>query len=362
MKIGIVTQPLGYNYGGILQNYALQQILKRLGFESITLDNYYLYSEFRFIASYSLSCLFNAIGKKRPYPTKPFNGRNIPKITGEFISTHIKTIRPNEALTEKTLKKYDIATLIVGSDQVWRLYKNKSIYNMYLDFAPSRYKKISYAASFGTKEWEYDEIQTSKCKQLLKQFEAVSVREHSGIDLVKNYLGYDNAKFVLDPTLLLNKSDYLSICSTVPTNSDRYLCAYILDKTDEKIHIINELASKKGLEMKLFTAHDELSLSVEEWISQFKDASFVITDSFHGTVFSIIFKRNFIVLPNQKRGIDRFISILSVLGLTDRIYGNTDNWKEPIQWGKVEHSLGSLRQDSINYLKDSLLLVDSPKQ
>lgn len=354
MKIGIVTQPLGYNYGGILQNYALQQILKRLGFESITLDNYYQYSKFWFIASYSLSCLFNAIGKKRPYPTKPFNGRSIPKITGEFISTHIKTIRPNEALTEKTLKKYDIDTLIVGSDQVWRPAYNKSLYKMYLDFAPSNCKKIAYAASFGTNEWEYGNFQTEKCKQLLKQFKAVSLREKSGVDFIKKYLACDNAKFVLDPTLLLNKSDYLSLCCKIPSNRSRYLCAYILDKSSEKINIINDIASKNGLEVKLFTAHSGISLSVEEWISNFRDASFVVTDSFHGTVFSIIFERNFIVFPNTGRGNDRFTSLLSELKLCDRIYTETGYPKTAIQWDKINDNLGALRKESISYLKNNL--------
>lgn len=354
MKIGIVTQPLGENYGGILQNYALQQTLKRLGFESITIDNYSQYSETRYLTSSVLSLLLKLLGIKRPFPSKPFKGRSIPKITGKFIAKHIKISRPKDYLSEKTLKKYGIDTLIVGSDQVWRPAYNKSLYKMYLDFAPSNCKKIAYAASFGTNEWEYDSIQTEKCKQLLKQFCAVSVREQNGVELAKKYLGCNKAKFALDPTLLLSKTDYLSLCSAVHAHCSKYLCAYILDKSEEKKAIINSIAKAKGLEVCYFSAHSETTISVEEWISNFRDASFVVTDSFHGTVFSIIFERDFIVLPNENRGKDRFTSLLSVLDLSNRIWSETENLENAIQWDKVKDKLSALRQESICFLKDAL--------
>ena len=172
--IGIITQPLGYNYGGILQNYALQCTLKKLGFDSITIDDAYCYSYVRYYFSCILTIVAKILGKNRPFPQKPFKGRIIPRVTGKFIYNKINLSEPSEGITEKTIKKYGITTFVVGSDQVWRPAYNKSISKMYLDCVSSQYKKIAYAASFGTDEWEYNEEQTKKCKQLLKSFDAVS--------------------------------------------------------------------------------------------------------------------------------------------------------------------------------------------
>lgn len=352
--IGIITQPLGYNYGGILQNYALQKALKKLGFDSITIDNTYRYSILRYRISYLLSLFLNLIGKRRNLPHKPYKGRNIPIITGKFIFHNINLGHSCDGFSTNTIKKYGIDTLIVGSDQVWRPAYNKSINNMFLDFAPSKCKKISYAASFGTNQWEYSEEETLKCKDLLKSFVAVSVREKSGIELAKQYLNYTNVHFVLDPTLLLEKSDYISLCRKFPIKKSFYLCAYILDLSEEKKHIINSIANKKGLKVHFFSAHEKLTLSVEEWLCNFRDASFVVTDSFHGTVFSIIFEKDFIVFPNNERGKDRFVSLLSELGLLDRIYNNINNYEDTIQWEKVNKRLLSMKQHSLCYLKNNL--------
>ena len=171
---------------------------------------------------------------------------------------------------------------------------------------------------------------------------------------MKRNLDYNDVSLVLDPTLLLKKSDYLVLCENVSVKQSRYLCAYILDLSDEKINLIRRIADRKNLELRLFTAHDKLSLSVEEWLCNFRDASFVVTDSFHGTVFSIIFEKNFIVLPNEDRGADRFVSLLSVFELSDRIYKENEFKEDEIQWDKVNEIILSLREDSLCYLKKNI--------
>lgn len=119
--------------------------------------------------------------------------------------------------TPDLTQKYGLDAYVVGSDQVWRPAFNLGprLGNMFLDFAGDDVKKISYAASFGCKEWEYTEEQERMCGKLAKRFDAISVREASGVDLCKEHFGVD-ATLVLDPTLLLNKEDYGKVCHDVP--------------------------------------------------------------------------------------------------------------------------------------------------
>lgn len=348
--IGIITQPLGYNYGGILQNYALQQVLKRMGYNSITIDNTYRYNYMRYVFSRILTAIYKIFLKKRPFPPKPLKGRSIPNVTGQFIYERINIAKASDGLSIKTINKYKISTIIVGSDQVWRPAYNRNIYNMYLDFVPRKCKKIAYAASFGTNVWEYNKEDTENCTHLLNSFNGVSVRERSGVELVRKYLHYDFAEQVLDPTLLLEKSDYLMLCQGNGIDSSKYLCAYILDMTENKKTYIEDFAKKRGLKVRFFSAHDKMVLSVEDWLSNFRDASFVITDSFHGTVFSIIFEREFIVLPNNERGKDRFESLLSSLDLLDRM-SVLEVCSNSIDWNAVKNKLECLRKTSYSFLK-----------
>lgn len=357
MKIGILTQPLGYNYGGILQNYALQEVLKSLGHSPQTIDFGFRYSKQRYILSLLLSFVCNCLGIKRPYPPKPYKGKNIPSLTGRFITKHLFTTKPFDSCKWKSIRKYHFGAVIVGSDQVWRPAYNSycsSIEDMFLPYEKGLGKKIAYAASFGTSQWEYNDEQTQSCKTLIKDFDAVSVREESGVLLLKKHLDYPYAQSVLDPTLLLPKEKYESLCRSVPCDTTKYVCAYVLDITDEKRELVSAVAKEKRLDIKFFSAHDNLNLSVEQWLSSFRDASFVITDSFHGTVFSIIFEREFLVIPNAERGTDRFISLLSAINLTDRIYNPESGMPATINWANVKNRLSLLQDISLNFLKTSL--------
>lgn len=352
--IGIVTQALGYNYGGILQNYALQQALKKLGYESITIDVFYRYPYFRYLVSCLLTLASRMVGKKRNFPPKPYCGRRIPKITGEFMVKHLCLTEPYDEYDKADLKKYGIDTLIVGSDQVWRVGYNPCIENMFLAFSEQKVKKIAYAASFGTGEWEYNERQTQNCRQLIQSFSGVSVREKSGINLCQEHLHRPDAQLVLDPTLLLSKEDYCLLCKNIPVENDPYLCAYILDITEEKQTLINRMAQSRGLKVRFFSSHDDTSLKVEEWLATFRDASFVVTDSYHGTVFSILFQKDFLIIPNSGRGIDRFDTLLSILNLQDRIIRDGFVGYQTIDWNSVSERIKIQQETSMLFLKQRL--------
>ena len=210
MKIGIITQPLRTNYGGILQNYALQTILKRRGHTVVTLGRESLIRVKypRYILTLTKRFFLKCFGKYSGslFREKKYN-QDYPIFTQHtlrFVKERIHHTEIHDFSKELSHKDYD--AYIVGSDQVWRPSYNK-IENMFLDFTSGwNVKRVAYAASFGTDDWEFSKEQTETCQNLIKKFDAVSIRENSGIKLCKDYLHAD-AIHVLDPTMLLQKQN-----------------------------------------------------------------------------------------------------------------------------------------------------------
>lgn len=375
MKIGILTQPLKNNYGGLLQNYALQTVLKRMGHEVITIDRKrYISLKDKFIIIFKrvvLRCLLN---RKDIYPIIPYwinkrDFRTISKNTNSFIKENIyvtEEITSNRGM--KRLNKYNLDAYIVGSDQVWRPLYSPNLPTYFLDFLENnnRLKKISYAASLGTDKWELSRKETKMAIKLIKQFDAVSVREESAISLIRDYLGLD-AVHVLDPTMLLTALDYKELIKTHNTkHSQGDLFVYILDETIEIQPIVNRISNDKNL-TPFRIMPDEMPSSeidkcifppVYQWIRSFIDAEFVITDSFHGTVFSIIFGKPFVVIPNKSRGNSRFISLLNILGLNSLMVNTveeiTNEIYEPIDYESIRSVLVEWRTKSISFINDNL--------
>ena len=359
MKIGILTLPLVNNYGGILQNYALQQIIKQLGCDPITfrsLNKHLRYSYWPLIVIKVL--IAKLLNRPSSFPELPLTVRKRYKKQEQFIRTNIVTTHKKYIyLSNDIIQQYDLDAIVVGSDQVWRPMYNTRITDMFLGFCTKRnIRRIAYAASFGVDTWEFTNRQTEKCRKLIKQFDAVSVREASGITLCNQYLDYD-ATEVLDPTLLLPRDKYASICQDIPKNTTKHLIAYVLDMDESKRQIIESIASEKNLPVKYFSADKDSTLSVEEWISAFRDAALVVTDSFHGSVFSIIFNHDFYSIVNKGRGASRFYSLLSNFELTDRIITNADfnpTNSTKIDWDKVNDILERKKEESVEFLRKNL--------
>ena len=331
MKIQILTQPLLNNYGGMLQNYALQMTLKKWGHIPCTMDWFPpLIPVYKYLFSWLKTILFRVVGKKRFFVKRQklrYRNSNF----NNFADSFIEKTNCNRSIA--ACLSNDVDAVIVGSDQVWRPKYNYSIEDMYLKCAEKRpIKRIAYAASFGVDSWEYTPTQTFVCRKLAKQFDAISVREESGVRLCKDYLDVD-ATWVLDPTLLLSKEDYLPICEDVPICNEKYLAVYVLDENENVTSAYEKEANKRGLIVKKFKAGFKSTLSVPEWLAMFRDASYVVTDSFHGTVFSIIFGKEFKCIFNKKRGSARFESLIKLYNL-----------------GKLEE----MREFSINWLKNAL--------
>lgn len=359
MRIGIITQPLSRNYGGILQNYALQQTLIKLGHMPYTFDlGKYTWKDWGITTIKSI--IKKLIGRPYYFPETPYTRNKSEETLRNFVKQHINLISPRDSRPNPTkIREYNLGALIVGSDQVWRPRYNRCIEDMYLRFAnDSNITKIAYASSFGTEEWEYTLEMTQVCKDLAQKFNAISVREESGVDLCRKYLGVD-AVHMIDPTMLLTSDEYKELTSHIPQSHTHCLFAYILDQTEEKIKHARKTAEQLGYDIVIKGAGGQLREddSIEKWIAMFRDADFVITDSFHGTVFSIIFNKSFMTIGNKDRGMSRFNSLLSIYELGSRLIDVGEDkhlFDSSIDWSIVNKKKNQYRESALVYLTDNL--------
>lgn len=326
MKIGIITLPLHTNYGGILQAYALQTTLEQMGHQVEILEEPLVYKHAS-LNRYIRRILKKCVGKRSIINYEGFMRKWQPKVAAninQFINTYIhRRIVNFDSLSDG---EYD--AFVVGSDQVWRPSYNHHIKNAFLDFAENwkNVKRIAYAASFGVDNWEFTEEQTDECKKLIQKFDFVSVREDTAVNLCKDHLGIV-ATHVLDPTMLLSVDNYQKLIGELKISDKPYLFSYLLDESEEKINILKDICNKLNLPIRKIKLENDISKipmsrlksliypSIQEWLASFAQADFVVTDSFHGTVFSIIFNKPFVVLPNKGRGVSRFESLLKTVGL-----------------------------------------------
>lgn len=368
MKIAILTQPLNTNYGGILQCYALQTALQRMGHDVKVLTKrqygYLYYIIYPFAVCKRIFKRY-VMGKDVPILKAPHEV--IRKKSDRFIKEYINQYKCR-TFTANIAKEFDV--VVVGSDQVWRPAYSTSIEEFFLSFLRNaKIKRIAYAASFGVDNCdEYSDKQINICSRLLKKFDAVSVREFSGIELCKKWFGV-NAVQMIDPTLLLSLEDYRTLIANSKTNPlQGNMLVYILDKTDEKISLVENFTSDLGLNPFWFACLDEsdenlpiekrIKNSVEQWLRAFDDAEYIITDSFHGCIFSIIFRKQFWVIRNEGRGNARFESLLNLFSLNDRLIctGNKISYSiKNIDYDLVYKKLELKRKEFNDFMFNALL-------
>lgn len=355
MKIGIVTLPLSLNYGGYLQNFAMHTILKRMGHEVWTIDHgKYTWMDWLNINSRIL--VHKLLGHRQLFFLTPLQFEERESILRKFAFDNILiTNYRKKYIKRKIIKQYSFDAIIVGSDQIWRPKYNPHIWQSFLSFAlGTKIQKIAYGVSFGTNKWEYNSIQTKLCAFLVKKFKAVSVREAYGVNMCKTYFDI-NADLVLDPTLLCPIDEYLNLCSKIERRNP-FVFAYILENDQRKMSGVIEFAEKHNLPYIIKGADMAVGNedSVENWISFFRDAKYVITDSFHGTLFSILFKVDFYVYQNKIRGNERLNSILNILDLQERTTDYIISKSDKINWEKVDNRLNREITNSLNWITDKL--------
>ena len=353
MRIGILNLPLDNNYGGNLQRYALIKVLQNMGYdvEHICLVRKFLppcYILSKTFIKQGLRKLKNGTNMPIMYQVREHREywRNV-KAISKFYNAYIPHTRKVFSYQDIDTSCYD--AVIVGSDQVWRksMVPYFGLENFFLGFVPNPIKKIGYGVCIGNYE-EWTNKDKKSLLPLYNRLNALSVREYQSIEfLEQNSFNTPKPQRVLDPTLLLDNNNYNELIINAKTHSLTVgrIFAYILDSDDQITTDINNEADKRALEVYMQNLNN--SISIEQWIRNIKDSKLVITDSYHGVVFSLIFQKPFIFKGNERRGNVRIDSLLSLFKI-DRLH--TDE----IDYQSVYNILIEERMRSLNFIKHSL--------
>ena len=350
MKISLLTIWKERNYGAEMQTYATVRVLKELGHTPEVID-------FRLSDKHKLTLRSKIIRLLQNFTPLAISFR-------KFWRHYIPSSRYYK--TSAQLKKSPpIAdTYIVGSDQVWNPDLTQSRALQYFgDFIPKNSKVISYASSIGEASWHWHHL-TSDVTHLLSKFSAISCREEIGRQIIHDTFGI-NATHVLDPTLLLPNYDEI----TGKISNNNAVVYYPLTDNPLLEQFAKELANTLGLGY-INTNKKKYFLRkiiwwrtpIQDWIRNIAGASVVVTHSFHGLAFSLLYKRNFIIIQGEweKQRSSRITSLLDALNLRDRYFDSFDEakksqiWTRPIDWQAVHQRLEALRASSLHYLQQSL--------
>lgn len=367
---GIVTHPFRGNYGGMLQCCALHRVLASLGIKAALHvgpkvhqhdSSWLIDAPFRHIRDW-IRFRLGIRSKKNIYLK-----HQMMRAALQFrLSQLPATI--DAGVSDAAFRAY-----IVGSDQVWRGKYARYIETLpyfFLDFASpeQRSRSIAYAASFGTDEWEGTPEETEQCRQYLREFKAVSVREHSGVRLCREIFGVEAVQMP-DPTLLLEPQAYDEIINSANTDvpAAPYIAAYVLDPTRDVRSLVEQIANTDHLELvtlqhdtRAKKLKDRIPRTPAQWLRSIRDARLMITDSFHGCVFSILYNIPFVCLGNAKRGSSRFESLFETFGLQDRLTTSSDPRElsrllhSPVDWDCVNRRLAGERARGIDFLRENL--------
>lgn len=394
MKIGIVTYwNSSDNYGQQLQCYALQKYLRKIGHNPYLIR--YIYTKdadispilhtlktiLRYIFIYpALRNYLNKIKKnKQENFINELNIKNKQRQFSEFRDNHI-SLSENiyRSLKQLQVNPPSADVYITGSDQVWsQLLDRKDNEVYFLNFGKKSIKRIAYAPSFAMSS--YPQHLHKKLKEQLSRFDAISVREYNGINICQEVGA--NAVKVLDPTLLLRGIDYENLITNInedqSQNYENFIFLYSLniEKLDDfgwndlkqyantakyKIIVTPSSGYCPGYEIYDDVEYDYATIS--KWLFNIKQSKFVVTPSFHGIVFSILFHKTFAYIPLKGKwesGNARILNLLKDLGLECYIWDENKSIKElvlqTVDWNEVENKLSKQRLSSISYLNTNLL-------
>ena len=359
----------------MLQSFALSRYLESLGHKAIFIDHPCTETPRLSLLRCLVSRRLSGLQKKlEQYVSFPIIG---------FMSqvSHTRFCKTYSDIRKSTC---DCEAFLVGSDQMWnpKWCANCWLPLVMLDFVPDGKKRISYAVSFGTNAWG-DFPNRNVAGALLRKMTTISVREKSGLDLVQDLSGRNDAKCVIDPSLLFRSQFYMQIINQSSKHEkvcDKYIFKYILkewDKNSSERQIIKAIQFYTGishLESDKVRVVGRLSIlcsllgvkskvTVSEWLSKIANASYVVTNSYHGVVFSIIFHRPFvaILLSGEYAEMnDRILSLLTILGLKDRAIVSAAGihlrqcLSTEIDWVDIERRLDVCRKQADMFLAEAL--------
>ena len=364
MKIGIYSLPFHRNYGGILQSYALHIVLKRMGHNIYVLNKNWIDHPGKRDMMVMLKCVIvNFLFRRKEYSKRQILLESISELKRFWTSNICKLY---DFKIHNEIKSIGLDTIIVGSDQIWRKGYCKDTLFYFLKFAKSwNIRRIAYAASFGVSEWQFDNQTTNEMKSLLQLFKGVSVRESDAKSLCEQYFNISPVH-VLDPTLLIGKEEYSKFRINSKQKRKKQFVSFMLHPNIEKKMLSKKVADKLGAEVididvpmnSMVNNKIVKYKSVEEWLSALLDADYVLTDSYHGMVFAINFNKQFVTLGNVQGGQSRFVSLLNLFNLSNRMTKDEDEiinlMNEDINWVEVNTILEEKRTKSISFLKNAL--------
>lgn len=353
--VGVMTLPLHSNYGGLMQIIALYAAVRDLGHRPVLLDKIENFSGPKRLISALLETL----------PGQNLRQIRARALARRFHRAFLEQVMPmwskpvrSGADIEAELDRLQIDTVVVGSDQVWRLdyQADGGALNFFLDFGDESLRRVSYAASFGHSRWPAPEL-VPAVGRLIRRFDAVSVRETSGVEICRENFGRDDAVHLLDPTLLHEASFYEALLE--PPAKRGGVLTYVLDHDEAAAQI----ARAYGDEITKMTLNAREILSVPQWLGRIAAADFVVTDSYHGTIFSIIFGKPFITLVNKARGQDRFTSLFPALGLGARLVSDLagvrpEDLPPMPDYADIRARLAGMRAQSLDFLQRALSMPD----
>lgn len=382
-KIGIITIVKVNNYGAELQAFSLEKKLEQLGFNAEIID-YLYYKNWHYKDSRkSRPLIKQSIQQKILYWIKyrlinfimdcicPIFYKPLKRRILNFTEFHKKNTRFSKRFTSiaslyKNCPLYDI--YMVGSDQVWNPFTSSSIEPYFLTFAPSDKKKIAYASSFGVST--IPASLKERYSKFLHNLNCISVREQSGVSLVKELINKD-IELVLDPTLLLNKTEWSNVMKQYPNMPQKYVLIYQLSDSQP----ITELALRIGekYNMKIYRICKRayantknkgiiniLDAGPAEFLSLIYNAAYMVTNSFHGTAFSINFNIPFYsIISSKKKNNSRLESLLNITQLKSRLVKDdinihSLNISDKIDFTTANTQLNIYRDKSIKYITDSI--------
>lgn len=357
MKIGIVTFHCSYNFGSALQAFALQESVSRLGHESWIID--YRSSDFDqyklFSPNHPKKQARTILGLPRLMKRRDSFGL----FWGKYFHLTIETYsyRDEDKLASLS-DSFD--AFVCGSDQIWNLDCTHGVVDPYfLSFAGDK-RRIAYAPSLAHTSFEPVNFDKKKVSSLLSRFDSISVREEETVPLFQP-LVQKKIEVVLDPTLLLDASDYSDMTRRKFTE-DPYLFVYLLRSCPELIQSINEYASRTGSRvfyvseknLPIVNSINLFGIGPAEFVSLAAHADAIMTNSFHATVFSVLFHKPFRAFGTDKSA-SRMRDLLSNLGIENCFADEVCSEEmKPVDWQIVDANLAELRDHSLNYLREAL--------
>ncbi|MDN3619149.1 polysaccharide pyruvyl transferase family protein [Polaribacter undariae] len=366
-NIAVLTFQSSNNYGALLQCYALSTTLEELGFNvqifNLKKEHIKDIEDLPFLSR-----------NKRVFK-KSINNAIFESAFDNFRKKYLKSKFTKEIGTKDGLKEFSDSfdAVVVGSDQVWRgAYTKKLQSSFFFDFISDKTKKISYAASFGLDYFEGFKNNESEINTLINKFNAISVREAEGVKICKETFNVE-AIHVLDPVFLLSKERYQKIIDAeFKKNENSYVAYYFLNPDAYRKTILTSVKKEFKIkdEINIYTNNKfsfrrpSFNLSkykfktFSTWLGELSNADFVVTDSFHGLAFSIIFNKQFVCIANSKRGASRMKSLLSLFNLSHRLVneGESINFEtlKTIDYTVVNREIDNQKLKSINFLQKSI--------